>query len=87
MQGAKVDLVDVHKQTVKNLRMWYPLGSDSSNVLEGHAIYVDPHTSVVSCTGAATPLHKQRRRSHASLWHKMAWIYGDRRGRFLHLLN
>jgi hypothetical protein len=54
MQGAKVDLVDVHKQTVKNLRMWYPFGSECSNVLEGHAIYVDPHTSLVSCTGAAT---------------------------------
>lgn len=54
MQGAKVDLVDVHKQTVKNLRMWYPVPRQCSNVLEGHAVYLDGHTSLVSCTGAAT---------------------------------
>lgn len=54
MQGAKVDIVDVHKQTVKDLRMWYPVQPNCSNVLEGHAIYFDRHTSLVSCTGAAT---------------------------------
>jgi hypothetical protein len=54
MQGAKVDLVDVHKQSVKNLRMWYPIQPQCSNVLEGHAIYPDQHMSLVSCTGAAT---------------------------------
>lgn len=54
MQGAKVDLVDVHKQTVKNLRMWYPIRPLCTNVLEGHAVYLDQHASLVSCTGAAT---------------------------------
>jgi len=54
MQGAKVDFVDVHKQTVKNLRMWYPIRPQCSNVLEGHAAYLEQHTSLVSCTGAAT---------------------------------
>jgi hypothetical protein len=54
VQGAMIDVVDVHKKTVKNLRMWDISGSGCANVLEGQAIYLDERTSLLCCTGAAT---------------------------------
>jgi len=53
-EDATVDMVDVHKKTVKHLRMWYPHNGSICNVLEGHAVYLDSRTSLVACTGAAT---------------------------------
>jgi hypothetical protein len=54
VQGAAVDVVDVHKKTVKNLRMWEPIDGGCENVLEGRAIYLDGRTALLCCTGAAT---------------------------------
>lgn len=51
--GAVVDLIDVHKSSVKDIRMWMPT-NPASNVLEGRAVYLDGHASLVCCTGAAT---------------------------------
>jgi hypothetical protein len=51
---ATVDFVEVHKKTVKKLRMWLPQGHGRVNVLEGQAIYLDGDTALLSCTGAAT---------------------------------
>lgn len=51
--GAVVDLIDVHKSSVKDIRMWVP-GNGAVNVLEGRAVYMDGRTSMVCCTGAAT---------------------------------
>jgi hypothetical protein len=53
-QGACVDVVDVHKATMKDLRMWYPVDHLFTNVLEGQAVYLDGRTVLVSCTGSAT---------------------------------
>jgi hypothetical protein len=53
-QNACVDVVDVHKKTVKGLRMWYPVRELFSNVLEGQAVYLDNRRVLVSCTGMAT---------------------------------
>jgi hypothetical protein len=49
-----VDVVDVHKKTVKNLRIWESAGSGCENVLEGRAVYLDEGTALLCCTGAAT---------------------------------
>jgi hypothetical protein len=54
VQGATVDVVDVHKKTVKNLRIWEPAGGGCENVLEGRAVYLDEGTALLCCTGAAT---------------------------------
>lgn len=54
VQGAVIDVVDVHKKTVKNLRMWDLSGGGCANVLEGEAIYLDERTALLCCTGAAT---------------------------------
>jgi hypothetical protein len=52
-QSATIDLVDYHKRTVKDLRMWMVGGTDAWNVLEGRAVYVNG-TALVCPTGAAT---------------------------------
>jgi hypothetical protein len=54
VQGATVDVVDVHKKTVKNLRIWESAGGGCENVLEGRAVYLDEGTALMCCTGAAT---------------------------------
>src|SRR5262249_44767149 len=46
--------VDVHKKTVKNLRIWEFVGAGCENVLEGRAVYLDGRTALMCCTGAAT---------------------------------
>ena len=52
--AAEVDVVDVHKKTMKNLRMWYREHASVTNVLEGQAIYLDDSSALLSCTGLAT---------------------------------
>ncbi len=52
--SAVVDIAEVHKKTVKGLRLWYPAAGGADNVLEGHAVYPTDDTALVSCTGAAT---------------------------------
>src|SRR5262249_40172521 len=54
VQGALIDVVDVHKRTVKNLRMWDLCGGGGANVLEGEAGYLGGRTALLCCTGAAT---------------------------------
>lgn len=51
--GAVLDIAEVHKKTVKGLRLWYPGKVGAENVLEGHAVYPTEDTALVSCTGAA----------------------------------
>ena len=53
-QDATADFAEIHKKTVKNLRMWLPQGQSRVNVLEGQAIYLDGEAALLSCTGAAT---------------------------------
>jgi len=53
-QDATADFAEIHKKTVKNLRMWLPQGQSRLNVLEGQAIYLDGEAALLSCTGAAT---------------------------------
>ncbi|GMU82445.1 MAG: hypothetical protein AMXMBFR47_23160 [Planctomycetota bacterium] len=56
-QTAVIDVLDVHKKTVKHARMWrYRLATTPSaeNTLEGQAIYITRTTALVACTGAAT---------------------------------
>ncbi len=53
-QDVTADFAEIHKKTVKNLRMWLPQGQSRGNVLEGQAIYLDGGASLLSCTGAAT---------------------------------
>ncbi len=49
-----MDVVDAHKKTVKNLRIWESAGGGCENVLEGRAVYLDDETALMCCTGAAT---------------------------------
>ncbi|MBI3465894.1 MAG: hypothetical protein HY000_22995 [Planctomycetes bacterium] len=53
-QEVTADFAEVHKKTVKNLRMWLPQGRGHVNVLEGQAIYLDGEAALLTCTGAAT---------------------------------
>jgi hypothetical protein len=53
-QGAAIDVVDYHKRTVKDLRMWQVSGEETTNVLEGRAIFLDRRTVLTCLTGAAT---------------------------------
>jgi hypothetical protein len=54
MQACPVDIIHVHKRTVKGLRAWLKSERECANALEGTAIYLDDCTSLVNCTGAAT---------------------------------
>ncbi len=53
-QDATSDFVEVHKKTMKNLRMWLPQGRSRVNVLEGQAVYLDGQAALLTCTGSAT---------------------------------
>lgn len=53
-QDVTADFVEVHKKTVKNLRMWLPHSQSRVNVLEGQAIYLDGEAALLSCTGSTT---------------------------------
>ena len=52
--GRRLEVVDVHKRSVKNLRQWTPRGRSVTNVLEGQAVYLDGRSALLCCTGAAT---------------------------------
>jgi len=54
VQSATVDVVDVLKKTVKNLRIWESAGSGYENLLEGRAVYLDEGTALLCWTGVAT---------------------------------
>ena len=58
IKSPKIDIADVHKKTVKGLKIWYPLKADYSNVLEGHAVYFGNETALVCCTGASSVLSR-----------------------------
>lgn len=53
-QDVMADFAEVHKKTVKNLRMWTPQGQGRVNIREGQAIYLDGEAVLLSCTGATT---------------------------------
>lgn len=54
-KSAVVDMADVHKRSVKRLRMWENAEGRIRNVLEGQAIYLpDGATALICCTGRAT---------------------------------
>ena len=53
-QGAAIDVVDYHKRTVKDLRMWRVFEEETTNVLEGRAVFLDQGTALTCLTGAAT---------------------------------
>ena len=45
-QSAVVDIIDYHKRTVKDLRLWQVGDSDVRNVLEGRAVFLDQRTAL-----------------------------------------
>lgn len=49
-----IDKVECHKTNRSNVRFWNTHNSKIENVLEGHALYLNESTSIVSCTGAAS---------------------------------
>ena len=51
---AVCEVVDVHKRSLKNLRVWSHRGRSATNVLEGQAVYLDEKSALIACTGAAT---------------------------------
>jgi hypothetical protein len=53
-QSAIIDLVDVHKHSMRGIRQWRSDGNGAINVLEGHAVYPNSRVAYVCCTGAAT---------------------------------
>jgi hypothetical protein len=54
-KNARVDLVDVHKDTLKGLRLWYiSKQGQVSNVLEGTAIELGKPMALLATTGEAT---------------------------------
>ena len=52
-QSAAVDVIDYHKRTVKDLRIWNVTGEQIDNVLEGRAVYLQ-NSALVCLTGSAT---------------------------------
>lgn len=56
-QDVRLDIVDFHKSSLKEIRMWERNGSQVTNVLEGRALLLDDKTVVLANTGAAT-LHQ-----------------------------
>ena len=53
-QSAYVHRFDIHKKTVKDLRIWQRLSTGVANVLEGRAIYFGKDQALICCTGDAT---------------------------------
>jgi hypothetical protein len=53
--GAKLDVVDFHKSSLKGIRLWQRSADDSiENVLEGLALFLSQKKVVLATTGAAT---------------------------------
>lgn len=53
IQGSSVDLVEVHKTSMKGFRLWYDDRDGIGNVLEGEAVFLDEEI-ILCCTGAGT---------------------------------
>lgn len=53
-QDSRVDIVGLHKRSLKNIRMWNIDHGRASNVLEGTGISLDQDTFVLCTTGDAT---------------------------------
>ena len=53
-QSANVDVADVLKKSVKNVRLWIANCDGVSNVLEGQTVYPDEQSAIICCTGAGT---------------------------------
>lgn len=52
---ARVDLAQIHKDTLKSLRQWEVDEAGAvANPLEGHMVEIDAATSLINSTGAAT---------------------------------
>jgi hypothetical protein len=56
-ENAHVDVVDLHKRSMKGIRLWERDGAYVANVLEGTAVFLDQQTVVLASTGVAT-LHQ-----------------------------
>jgi hypothetical protein len=58
IEAARVDVVEMHKDTLKSLRLW-EVDSDETvtNPLEGEGVILDARTVLLAGTGAAT-LHQ-----------------------------
>lgn len=54
---AQVDIVDLHKRSMKGIRIWERDRGQAMNALEGTAIFLDRKTVVLASTGSAT-LHQ-----------------------------
>jgi hypothetical protein len=53
--NARVDLIDVHKDTLKGLRLWnISKRGQVTNILEGTAIQLGKHMTLLATTGEAT---------------------------------
>lgn len=58
MPKARIDIIDVHKKSLKGIRYWEKNDSgELHNVLEGTALFLDKKTALITNTGAAT-LHQ-----------------------------
>jgi hypothetical protein len=53
-QSATVDVIDLLKRTVKDLRMWRVDDGKPENIFEGRVSYLDGSTALLCCTGAGT---------------------------------
>jgi hypothetical protein len=53
-ESAQVDIVDLHKRSMKGIRLWERDGGQVTNPLEGTAIFLDGKTVVLANTGSAT---------------------------------
>ena len=51
---SRVDIVGLHKRSLKNIRLWTVDGRRVSNVIEGAGIHLNPDTFVLCPTGDAT---------------------------------
>ncbi|MFQ5884726.1 MAG: hypothetical protein ACE5IO_06465 [Thermoplasmata archaeon] len=56
-EDTQVDVVDLHKRSMKGVRIWERDGGQVTNPLEGTAIFLDRKTVVLANTGSAT-LHQ-----------------------------
>lgn len=53
-ESSRVDIVGLHKTSLKKMRMWSNTTEKVANVLEGTAVSLDSDTVVLCSTGAAT---------------------------------
>jgi hypothetical protein len=56
-ENARIDIVDVHKDTLRHLRFWDVTESNAVNTLEGTVLKLDADTVLIATTGVST-LHQ-----------------------------